>query len=100
MLILQHLYLTHLYVMFLFLMFRQPPRSTLFPYTTLFRSVEMGTPGTGDVAETGLPQHREVEHPLDENHTGELANRLPRDQATLGAGEESMGEGGAGTAAV
>jgi hypothetical protein len=62
--------------------------------------VEMGTPGIGDVAETGLPQHREVEHPLDENHTGELANRLPGDQATLGAGEESMGEGGAGTAAV
>src|SRR3712207_6959966 len=26
--------------MFLFLMIRRPPRSTLFPYTTLFRSVE------------------------------------------------------------
>src|SRR5438876_7640004 len=25
--------------MFIFLMFRLPPRSTLFPYTTLFRSV-------------------------------------------------------------
>src|SRR3989454_2149609 len=28
--------------MFFFLMIRRPPRSTLFPYTTLFRSVAMG----------------------------------------------------------
>src|SRR3712207_9027691 len=27
---------------FFFLMIRRPPRSTLFPYTTLFRSVEEG----------------------------------------------------------
>src|SRR2546429_6351580 len=27
------------YVLFFFLMIRRPPRSTLFPYTTLFRSV-------------------------------------------------------------
>src|SRR5436305_2209667 len=30
------MYFTHLY--FFFLMIRRPPRSTLFPYTTLFRS--------------------------------------------------------------
>src|SRR2546426_911972 len=29
-----------LYIFFFFLMIRRPPRSTLFPYTTLFRSVE------------------------------------------------------------
>src|SRR2546430_11349566 len=28
------------YLLFFFLMIRRPPRSTLFPYTTLFRSVE------------------------------------------------------------
>src|SRR5207249_8882612 len=28
----------HLYLLFFFLMIRPPPRSTLFPYTTLFRS--------------------------------------------------------------
>src|SRR5690349_22133371 len=28
----------HLYSFFFFLMLRRPPRSTLFPYTTLFRS--------------------------------------------------------------
>src|SRR5438045_8861496 len=32
--------LTHLFLFFFFfLMIRRPPRSTLFPYTTLFRSV-------------------------------------------------------------
>src|SRR3712207_9584541 len=33
---------------FFFLMIRRPPRSTLFPYTTLFRSIE-GWPKTGEV---------------------------------------------------
>src|SRR5438034_5146899 len=28
----------HSYILFFFLMLRRPPRSTLFPYTTLFRS--------------------------------------------------------------
>src|SRR5256886_6808919 len=30
---------TYFYLLFFFLMIRRPPRSTLFPYTTLFRSV-------------------------------------------------------------
>src|SRR5215467_15200386 len=30
---------------FFFLMIRRPPRSTLFPYTTLFRSLGGGQPG-------------------------------------------------------
>src|SRR5258708_17922238 len=30
---------------FFFLMIRRPPRSTLFPYTTLFRSLEQHLPG-------------------------------------------------------
>src|SRR2546430_15951769 len=29
-----------LYIFFFFLMIRRPPRSTLFPYTTLFRSLD------------------------------------------------------------
>src|SRR3712207_9288257 len=29
-----------IYIFFFFLMIRRPPRSTLFPYTTLFRSTE------------------------------------------------------------
>src|SRR2546422_6973357 len=34
----------HQYYLFFFLMIRRPPRSTLFPYTTLFRSVKTVTP--------------------------------------------------------
>src|SRR3712207_8163839 len=33
--------------MYFFLMIRRPPRSTLFPYTTLFRSHRYHGPGTG-----------------------------------------------------
>src|SRR2546426_4935075 len=32
-------------MLFFFLMIRRPPRSTLFPYTTLFRSVLLGRDG-------------------------------------------------------
>src|SRR5260221_10093254 len=32
-------------IIFFFLMIRRPPRSTLFPYTTLFRSPESGAAG-------------------------------------------------------
>src|SRR2546425_3865749 len=32
---------------FFFLMIRRPPRSTLFPYTTLFRSIADGEPANG-----------------------------------------------------
>src|SRR5256885_6565017 len=31
-----------MYIVFFFLMIRRPPRSTLFPYTTLFRSAQTG----------------------------------------------------------
>src|SRR5258706_12639122 len=31
---------TQCYFIFFFLMIRRPPRSTLFPYTTLFRSID------------------------------------------------------------
>src|ERR1043165_3734040 len=34
------LYIMSLFLLFFFLMIRRPPRSTLFPYTTLFRSTE------------------------------------------------------------
>src|SRR5260370_39862414 len=36
--------LPSLYVLFFFLMIRRPPRSTLFPYTTLFRSPRRAVP--------------------------------------------------------
>src|SRR5687768_18325135 len=34
-------------------MIRRPPRSTLFPYTTLFRSMALGNLATGNVIDLG-----------------------------------------------
>src|SRR3712207_9464318 len=42
--------LLHSVCRFFFLMIRRPPRSTLFPYTTLFRSL-LDTPGHADFSE-------------------------------------------------
>src|SRR5579859_8246490 len=58
---------------FFFLMIRRPPRSTLFPYTTLFRS-RGGPLLGGDHAVVGHP----VEHPVaarSEEHTSELQSQ-------------------------
>src|SRR5437588_10095279 len=60
---------------FFFLMIRRPPRSTLFPYTTLFRSVgQYGRPHARDGGE-GRPHHRRRRRRGDarsEEHTSEL----------------------------
>src|SRR5256884_4097296 len=72
-------------VFFFFLMIRRPPRSTLFPYTTLFRSHSVpagnGSRGNFDAARGGpavggtrdrLPQAGT----RSEEHTSELQSRL------------------------
>src|SRR2546429_8677139 len=64
---------------FFFLMIRRPPRSTLFPYTTLFRSRQTGQ---GARHQWHLRQHRggvgwACRHPdRSEEHTSELQSRL------------------------
>src|SRR6266511_5297845 len=55
---------------FFFLMIRRPPRSTLFPYTTLFRS--HSRPG---VARAGSVRARGGGHGRSEEHTSELQSR-------------------------
>src|SRR5205809_1668521 len=58
---------------FFFLMIRRPPRSTLFPYTTLFRSLVLDgqtTQGLACVRSLGRAGHRS------EEHTSELQSRL------------------------
>src|SRR5262245_65799319 len=57
-----------LFSFFFFLMIRRPPRSTLFPYTTLFRSWR-GRPGRSRSA--SIPRHR-VHGSRSEEHTSEL----------------------------
>src|SRR5438034_7963686 len=44
-------------------MLRRPPRSTLFPYTTLFRSKGLHGPGQSDPALIGDPSHADDVHP-------------------------------------
>src|SRR5438876_8457284 len=46
---------------FFFLMIRRPPRSTLFPYTTLFRSGLLGRQEAAAQARDHLRQHRHQE---------------------------------------
>src|SRR5436190_3440699 len=48
-------------------MIRRPPRSTLFPYTTLFRSQRDDHPPFG-----ARTDHRAVRRPRSEEHTSEL----------------------------
>src|SRR3989449_11643989 len=45
------------YFFFFFLMIRRPPRSTLFPYTTLFRSPGDDVAGEDDQALLSQPLH-------------------------------------------
>src|SRR3712207_8966828 len=81
-------------VVFFFLMIRRPPRSTLFPYTTLFRSgdgqrlvdrLDPGPPGVHRVAEVHRPP---VEQDLAAVRDDRPAQRL--DQA--GRSEEHTSE--------
>src|SRR2546422_4996909 len=62
-------------------MIRRPPRSTLFPYTTLFRSVakvekETGDNGAGASAHKRENDADDGEKRRSEEHTSELQSRL------------------------
>src|SRR5260221_5002621 len=54
-----------------FLMIRRPPRSTLFPYTTLFRSSDARQPGRHQ-RRSGQRQRSEAQSLRSEEHTSEL----------------------------
>src|SRR3712207_7293253 len=62
-------------VLFFFLMIRRPPRSTLFPYTTLFRSGENESP---PIAADGLAQELGVRHRPDHREQRIGPDRLRR----------------------
>src|SRR2546429_3628887 len=62
-------------------MIRRPPRSTLFPYTTLFRSIFVeghSTDGTREqiLRQAELHPEREIVYVRSEEHTSELQSRL------------------------
>src|SRR5438270_10546756 len=66
---------------FFFLMIRRPPRSTLFPYTTLFRSVIRYKRSRAldekchVVGDAGFADPREWASPRSEEHTSELQSQ-------------------------
>src|SRR3712207_7130959 len=82
-----HIFSIHCF--FFFLMIRRPPRSTLFPYTTLFRSPPIATSSSGrtcpsaprssrpPVRAAGSPSRspRSVRMRRSEEHTSELQSR-------------------------
>src|SRR2546422_2064334 len=59
-------------------MIRRPPRSTLFPYTTLFRSpLPRSNPRFGHrTPQRGVEVERKWQRPRSEEHTSELQSRL------------------------
>src|SRR2546422_2416308 len=68
-------------------MIRRPPRSTLFPYTTLFRSAPYGAASAGSTLEAGAAlviqrrtgawlEVRRQDGVRSEEHTSELQSRL------------------------
>src|SRR2546422_4140594 len=67
---------------FFFLMIRRPPRSTLFPYTTLFRSHPEAHARAEELraeyvaAVEGRVVRRQKANPRSEEHTSELQSRL------------------------
>src|SRR5256885_12190057 len=66
-------------------MIRRPPRSTLFPYTTLFRSRRVG-----EIIRRGELLHQHRQHPQPEKMLGEHLGKI---QVMDGhAGDEKIGE--------
>src|SRR5260370_21923510 len=67
---------------FFFLMIRRPPRSTLFPYTTLFRSRRQHMVGAADIIADRLRRMRAQkdraggDRRRSEEHTSELQSHL------------------------
>src|SRR5258707_14665154 len=65
-------------IIFFFLMIRRPPRSTLFPYTTLFRSLENYLCDLANLIRSRSNLHRYKSTCTDvrsEEHTSELQSR-------------------------
>src|SRR5947209_12924880 len=62
------------FLLFFFLMIRRPPRSTLFPYTTLFRSLDDGPFGAVTLYFV-LAGRIDPHQARSEEHTSELQSR-------------------------
>src|SRR2546427_8552821 len=85
------------YFFFFFLMIRRPPRSTLFPYTTLFRSHEVrsedGRMPAGHDRHREIPRHHAV-HRQDQRRRErgevEVAARIDRKSTRLNSSHSQI----------
>src|SRR2546430_16347180 len=66
----------HLFFFFFFLMIRRPPRSTLFPYTTLFRSSSRECEPTCPSARAGSRAWRGARRPCASPRSDRKSTRL------------------------
>src|SRR2546422_10766434 len=82
----------HYIIFFFFLMIRRPPRSTLFPYTTLFRSAtELFEVGGEADAVSGAINHLGRSDVTQVGHRGPLVGPHPRpDKAGDGDGRNGQ----------
>src|SRR5690349_21898286 len=81
----RHIAVTESVILFFFLMIRRPPRSTLFPYTTLFRSIDLAhhlglvrhhaAGGADEVAQPAADAFVMLQVDRSEEHTSELQSR-------------------------
>src|SRR5438128_9519104 len=71
----------------LFLMIRPPPRSTLFPYTTLFRSVDLIAVHADDevVIRVAAPVHGRLDHMLQRHFAGLVDRKSTRLNSSHGS---------------
>src|SRR2546425_12009284 len=86
---------------FFFLMIRRPPRSTLFPYTTLFRSRrarqndDAGAPGQGRAQPPHVPAHQRRAGPVpaerhDRHHSRRGSSAARRQPVVLQPGGSTL----------
>src|SRR3989454_5018648 len=77
--------------LFFFLMIRRPPRSTLFPYTTLFRSVP---PERLEEPDQVLEEERDSDRRDERDQPGRVAQRTVRDPLDGDGVQRSRGHAG------
>src|SRR5256885_13096020 len=76
-------------------MIRRPPRSTLFPYTTLFRSIDVGLsfPEVRDLLQDGAFLRGAIERTTLPDVRAYFAGRFPRERAgSVARSEEHTSE--------
>src|SRR5256885_12907716 len=75
-------------------MIRRPPRSTLFPYTTLFRSHEVDVEVGGDRLCHGTepPQHQQIEAEIHHRHQGWTGDGAAGTEVAIVRSEEHTSE--------